>query len=71
MDQPRLYHLRLAGLAIQPLPGGETLLSGSLPDQAALHGLLACLCDLVGIEIIFLDSQPADPPPMDTAPPRS
>ena len=30
----------LDGLAITPQPDGETLLSGSIIDQAALHGLL-------------------------------
>ncbi len=30
----------LGGLAITPQPDGETLLSGSIVDQAALHGIL-------------------------------
>ena len=30
----------LGGLALTPQPGGETLLSGSIIDQAALHGIL-------------------------------
>ncbi len=33
-------------LTITVLPSGDTLLSGDLPDQAALHGLLASLRDL-------------------------
>ena len=33
-------------LSITPLPHGETLLSGSVPDQPALHGLLARVRDL-------------------------
>ncbi len=36
----------LEGLAITPLNNGETLISGSLPDQAALHGVLAKIRDL-------------------------
>lgn len=34
------------GLTVTPLPNGETLIAGPLPDQAALHGILAKLRDL-------------------------
>ncbi len=36
----------LEGLAITPLENGDTLLSGLLTDQAALHGVLAKIRDL-------------------------
>jgi hypothetical protein len=36
----------LEGMDFCPLETGETLLSGPLPDQATLHGLLNRICDL-------------------------
>jgi hypothetical protein len=37
---------RFAGMKLTQLEGNETLFSGSLPDQAALHGLLERVRDL-------------------------
>ena len=34
------------GLVVTPVEGGETILSGPVADQAALHGLLAKVRDL-------------------------
>lgn len=51
-DDAAIYHIRvqgqldeswsdwLGGLTITPQPDGTTLLSGSIIDQAALHGIL-------------------------------
>lgn len=41
------------GLRLQPTRDGHTLLVGPVRDQAALHGLLACIRDL-GIELLGL-----------------
>jgi len=43
----RLFH----GLQIIKLPQGMTLLTGDLPDQAALHGVLNRILDL-GIPLL-------------------
>jgi hypothetical protein len=57
-DQPMVYHIRIKGhlspdwsdwfegLAIKQEDNGETLLSGPVVDQAALHGLLRKVRDL-------------------------
>ncbi len=57
-DRPCKYHVRVKGglnerwsgfldnLTITPLENEETLISGVMVDQAALHGLLAKIRDL-------------------------
>jgi hypothetical protein len=39
------------GFHVTPLPDGKTIISGSMLDQAALHGLLNRIRDL-GMELI-------------------
>ncbi len=55
----------LDGMAIQHEANGETLLTGSLRDQSALHGVLNRLRDL-GVQLISVnrmdDEQSPDPP---------
>lgn len=58
MDKPYIYEIRFEGhliyhgsewfegLAIQSEPCGETTLTGLLPDQAALFGVLGKIHDL-------------------------
>lgn len=49
----------LAGLQLTHLEGNETLLAGSLPDQAALYGLLERMRDLNLTLISITGGQPA------------
>ena len=58
LDQPMVYQIRIEGhlgprwsgwfegLTITPEGDGETLLTGPVMDQAALHGLLRKIRDL-------------------------
>jgi hypothetical protein len=58
LDRPMVYQIRIeghvgpgwadwfGGLAITPEDNGETLLTGPVVDQAALHGLLRRVRDL-------------------------
>ena len=65
---PALYELRikgrldsswsdwLEGLSVTPLDADETLISGPLADQSALHGLLARIRDL-NLELISVEKK--------------
>lgn len=56
MNEPYTIHIKekldaswsdwFDGLSITPLPNDETLISGAILDQAALHGLLNKVRDL-------------------------
>lgn len=47
-------------MAITLEPDGDTILSGPVVDQAALHGLLVKVCDL-GLTLISLEQIEASP----------
>ena len=49
---------RFGGLRIEQQEAGTTLLSGSLPDQAALHGLLLQIVRL-GLVLLSLETSEA------------
>ena len=63
-DQPGLYEIRIKGhldkqwadwfngLTITLEENGDTLLTGPIIDQAALHGLLRKVRDLVGMPLV-------------------
>jgi hypothetical protein len=51
----------LEGLTAEPEPVA-TMLHGSLPDQAALHGLLARL-ELLGVRVLEIRRAHESPPP--------
>jgi hypothetical protein len=69
MDKPTYYkicvksHLESTwadwfdGLAISNLENGEAMLSGYLPDQAALHGVLNRISNL-GLSLISVNAVP-------------
>ncbi|MGC9393879.1 MAG: hypothetical protein ACP5J4_03400 [Anaerolineae bacterium] len=51
---PEQWETWFAGLTLRILPGGEMQLSGPVPDQAALYGILNRIRDL-GLTLIYLE----------------
>ncbi len=43
---PEDWRYWFGGMGVRCEPSGDSILSGSLPDQAALHGVLARIRDL-------------------------
>ncbi len=78
MTLPTYYQIRVKGhldqmwstwfegLTITNEPNGETLLTGPLVDQAALHGVLVKVRDL-GLALIAVQQVAAGEPDSDTA----
>lgn len=73
-DEPTVYHIRIQGhldarweqwlshMTITPQASGDSLLTGPIVDQAALHGVLAKIRDL-GVLLISIERiEPAPHP---------
>jgi hypothetical protein len=72
-DQPAVYEIRvkgvldeqwsswLDGMAIVPQISGDTLLTGPIRDQAALHGLIIKIRDM-GLPLLSVIRMDADSP---------
>ena len=50
----------LAGLDLTAQPDGTTVVAGELPDEAALHGLVAAIRDL-GLSLVSLEAHAIAP----------
>jgi hypothetical protein len=50
---------RFGGLCIEPQEAGTTLLSGELPDQAALHGVLL---QITRLSLVLLSLETSEAP---------
>ncbi len=69
-DRIRIYHIRIKGhlgsrwarwfdgMTIIPQANGDTLLSGPIVDQAALHGILTKIRDLGLILVSVMEIDP-------------
>lgn len=56
---PQSWAVWFDGMSITHKSSGETLLAGSLPDQAALHGVLNRICSL-GLTLISINRSEFD-----------
>jgi hypothetical protein len=75
--QPKIYQIRVEGrlgrewidwfegLTITQAEDGQTLLTGPVADQAALHGLLKKVRDL-GMPLVSVNLVEPSPPPPET-----
>jgi hypothetical protein len=83
LDLPRIYQIRIkghlgkqwadwfSGLSITLAANGETVLSGLISDQAALHGVLRKIRDL-GMTLLAVtceNSAPSETPLVETTKP--
>jgi len=71
MDKPTMYHIRIRGhlddtlagwfdgMTVSNLEEGDTVLTGPLPDQAALQGILKQISNL-GITLISVNALPEE-----------
>ena len=57
------WHDWFGGLSVENLPDGQTMLSGTLPDQAALFGVLGRVRDL-GLALVSVRCIEAEPCPL-------
>lgn len=67
MDKPTMYHIRIRGhlddtlagwfdgMTVSNLEEGDTVLTGPLPDQAALQGILKQISNL-GLTLISVNA---------------
>jgi hypothetical protein len=71
MEEPTVYQIKIRGhlddtlagwfdgMSVSNLEGGEALLSGSLPDQAALQSLLKRISNL-GLTLVSVNAVPEE-----------
>jgi hypothetical protein len=71
MDKPTMYHIRIRGhlddtlagwfdgMTVSNLEEGDTVLTGPLPDQAALQGILKQISNL-GLTLISVNALPEE-----------
>jgi hypothetical protein len=71
MDKPTKYHIKVKGhldgtlagwfdgLSVSNLEDGDAILSGHLPDQAALQGILKRISNL-GLTLISVNTVPEE-----------